>query len=408
MSYLSDYLHWNSGNECPENFHIFASLTLISAVVNRKVYIDWPPNRIHTNLYTFLVGDQGSRKGVAKSAFYNLLVEHFTHIPRGASTTTPQAITKRLASDECTVGFIDPNGMTEEVHTMVFSIGELKHFLGINQAGMLDLFTDAWDEKYLEADYKSTGTDVIKNPYIVMLACETPDWILARLKTELISGGFCRRVLWIHEKVKRTAIAKPFVSPEMIASRDRCIERLKKAMAKIGQVTFSPEADEYYCAWYYKHESTPPADPLMKGFHTSHHELALKIATLLTLVDSDKMVLELETLKVALALLDRIIPGMHDLFRGAGRNVLAQPTERMLDWLLAKGGESTEKELLQFMSRDMDPRECYAVMQHLQKTEQIVVGDKEITLKEPNGTERKIRKRVVMTKEKYERTNKAS
>lgn len=385
MSYLKDYLFYNSGNECPENFHIFGALGLVSSVINRKVYIDWPPNRIYTNLYILLVGDQGSRKGVAKSCMYNALVQHFPAVPRGASTTTPQAITKRLASSDCTVAFRDENDIVTNVHAITFCISEFKHFLGINMSGMIDLLTDAYDEVYIEADYKNTGNDPIERPYIVLLACETPDWVLERMKNTIISGGFARRLIPVFEKSIRMPIPTPYVTPDMQAAMDRCITKLKSASTKVGKMGFTPEAKEYYEKWYMAHFKRPPSDPLMKGFHSSHHTQLLKIACLLTLVDREEMLLTVEYIQLAQALLERVLPGMEELFKGAGRNVLALPTQRILQWLQTKGGKVLEKELRMFGCRDMDPRELESTILHLQRTEQIV-----LTIETTNNVSRRM------------------
>lgn len=371
MPFLRDLLFYNSGNECPENYIIFAGLATASAVCCRRAYIDWPPNRLYPNIYPFLIGDQGSRKGVAKQVMFHFLLKDFPLVPRGASTTSPQAITKKLASQDCIIGFKDENDVYQEAHVLVFCVGELKHFLGLNQSGMIDLFTDAYDEIYLEADYKNTGNDPIPNPYLVLLACETPDWILTRLKTELISGGFARRIIPVYEKEKRCAIPSPFVTPDMEKARERCVADLQKLEQKFGRVSLSPDAAEYYSAWYIKHEKNPPSDPLAKGFHSSQHAQVLKIGCLLTLLERDEMVMDLELLQVSISLIDRIVPGMLELFSGAGRNQLALPTKRLVQWIEAKGGRCSEKDFRLFADRDMDPREVEGVIKHLFNTEQI-------------------------------------
>lgn len=386
MSFLSDYLFFNSGNEAPENFHLWSALAVASAVVNRKVYIDWPPHRIYTNLYVLLVGDQGSRKGVAEGLAKDTVKLNFPNIPIGASVTSPQAITKKMASIECTHSFVDELGVSTEVHPIAFFVSELKHFLGLNQMGMIDLLTDAYDDKYIEADYKTAGNDIIINPYITLLACETPDWILTRLKNEMISGGFARRIIPIYEKSIREPIPIPFQTPEMMKAQFRCISTLQKISQKIGQVKFTPKAKDIYAKWYTDELRKPPIEPLMRGFASSKHTQMLKVATLLTLLDTDDLLLTEETILISIQLIQNTLPGMEELYKGAGRNELARPTERLMEWLNSRGGVVAEKEFLLVANRDMDPRESYSVLMHLKNTEQIVILEQTL----PNGNKKRL------------------
>ena len=130
----------------------------------------------------------------------------------------------------------------------------------------------------------------------------------------------------------------------------------------------------------------------MEGFHSSKHTQILKVAMLLTVVENGNLALTEDMLKVAIGLIERIEPGMEELYKGAGRNELAQPTERLIVWLNLKGGVVPEKEFLLTANRDMDPREAYSVMQHLQKTDQIVILEEKFA----NGRTR----RLVATKTK--------
>lgn len=384
MPFLKDYLYFNSGNEAPENYHIWSSLALISSVVSRKVYMDWTQSRVYPNLYICLVGRQGSRKSTAKDIARDILEDHFPEIPCGADVTSSQAITKRLADSDCTVAFTDEFGASVEIHPCSFFINELKHFLGISPQNMLEFLTDIYDRKFIKTDYKNSGMDIIPNPYIVMLACETPEWILSKLKTEIISGGFARRLIPVFESKKRCNIPEPFMDEDMAKAKVRVVETLKKAKGLVGPMSWEPEAKKFYDEWYMGLKN--PDDPLMEGFYSSKHTQILKVAMLLTAVEYNDRVLRKEIIEVSMALVERIEPGMCLLYKGAGRNELAQPTERLLTWVTSRGGIVSEKEFRLTADRDMNPREAYSVMQHLQQTDQIRILEETL----PSGMKRKM------------------
>jgi len=371
MPYLADVLEFNRGNECPENFLIFAALATAGAVVERKVYTDWNQQRIYTNLYTSLIGPSGNRKTTTKDIFRDIFVEFFPAAPIGPSVTSPQQLMKRLASDECLRAFQDENKIGVEVRPLTFFINELAHFLGVNQIAMIDFLTDIYDSKFIDADYKNTGQDLIPNPYITILGCATGEWVMNKLRGDIISGGFARRNIMIYEERKRCNIPRPFLTPEGAKAKQRVVARLKQVADLVGPMRWEDSAAEFYDSWYMAHNPNIE-DRFMEAYFSSKHVIMVKIAMLLSMCDYADMILHLDSMQMALALLQRIEPGMMKLYRGIGRNVLAEPTQRLLAWVESRGGWVPDKEFRLVASRDMRPDEVMGVMRHLESTDQIV------------------------------------
>ena len=122
----------------------------------------------------------------------------------------------------------------------------------------------------------------------------------------------------------------------------------------------------------------------MEGFHSSKHIQVLKIAALLTAVETGQLTLMPDYIALASALVERIEPGISSLYQGAGRNELAAPMENLLQAIRIAGGALSEKEFLMLANRDMQPRESYATILHLEKTEQV----RKIEKTSPNGVKR--------------------
>ena len=59
-NFLSDYLLYNSGNECPHNYHIWSALAVVASTVGPKVHFDYQYIKIFLNPYIILVGEQGN------------------------------------------------------------------------------------------------------------------------------------------------------------------------------------------------------------------------------------------------------------------------------------------------------------------------------------------------------------
>src|SRR5882672_7575845 len=110
MSFLADYLHRNSGNEVPRNYHIWSALTVLSSIVSRKVCINMDQFKIYPNLYVCLVGDQANRKTIAKDIAYDLLRKIAPELPVSGESMSKEAITKFMAANEQLRTFVDAEG----------------------------------------------------------------------------------------------------------------------------------------------------------------------------------------------------------------------------------------------------------------------------------------------------------
>lgn len=389
MSIIKDYLFFNEGNEAPRNYHTWVFLSVMSTLVGRKVWINRAPeghkaySMLFCNLYGCLVGSQGARKTTAKDVGYDLLREVGPDVPVSAESMSKEAITQFMAQDPQMRTFTDKNGVITEYRPMAFFVTELKNFLSINPVSMIDFLTTIYDRKFYDVITKNKGTDTIVNPYVVFLACETPEWIINRLKESIISGGFSRRCVYVYELERERRITFPGYNAEQEAALVRVKLHLKALRKVVGEFKWDPEARKFYDHWYQTLKM--PDDPLMKGYYESKHDQVLKIAMLLALSeDLVNLILKVDHIKAALIFLDSIEPNMAKLSAGAGRNELAHPTVKLLEKLEQAGGLLPEKTLARLAQADMDPREIWSVFNHLTNTEQWKKFEKEETA--PDGT----------------------
>jgi hypothetical protein len=370
MSFIQDYLTYNKGNECPRSFHLWSAFAVLSAVVGRKVHIDLGYFVVHPNLYICLVGDQGSRKSTAKDIARDLVVETFPDIPVAASVMTREAITKFLGSAESMRSYKEPSGAIIEWHPYVLFINELKNFLSVNPGGMIDFLTDIYDRKYFDVGTKNKGTDLITNPCFTILACETPGWISRKLKEDIISGGFSRRMIFIYETEESIRIPFPTITPESAEAWKRVQAHLRMVNDIIGPFVWTDDARTFYDKWYRSMKS--PDDENMKGYYRSKHIQLLKICMLLALAEPQpKLILTHDLLVLGLAHLDSIEPNMPKLSAAAGRNELAIPMQRVLQLIAERGGFIPEKVLQRDTSNHMNPMEQSMVLRFLKDTDQI-------------------------------------
>jgi len=355
----------------PKRHHMWAAISILSMTMGRKVYVDHSYYRIYPTMYICLVGRQGIRKGTAKDLASELFIEVFPTYPLGSSVMSREAIVTRLAEADSARIYTDETGQSIEFRPMAFFINELKNFMSINPQGMIEFLTDIYDRKHFNAGTIKHGLQTILHPCINILACETPDWIIDKLKLKVISGGFSRRMLYVYETEQAERITFPYVSPEALAARDWCAKHLEKIAQVAGSFTWdSQKTRDFFDQWF---KALPiPDDTVMAGFYEAKDVLAQKVAMMLAVAQPEpKLIFTEELLSTAIAFLESIEENLPKLSVAVGRNELALPQQRLLELVKKHGGIVTERLLKKLSQADMTPMEYCMIVRHLEETRQI-------------------------------------
>ncbi len=340
--------------------------------MGRKVYVDHQYYRISPMMYICLVGRQGIRKGTAKDLASDMFTEVFPTYPLGPSVISREKIVEQMSLPESARSYSDENGELVEFRPMGFFVNELKNFMSINPQGMIEFLTDIYDRKQFNAGTLKHGLQNILHPCINILACETPDWIIDKLKLKIISGGFSRRMLYVYETEQSERITFPYISPEAAAARQWCCAHLEKISTISGAFRWDcQETRDYFDCWF---KSLPvPDDTVMAGFYEAKDVLAQKVAMMLAVAQMEpKLVFTQELLSTAIAFLESIEENLPKLSIAVGRNELALPQQQLLELLRKNGGMLSERQLKTVTQLDMSPMEYTTIMRHLEDTKQVL------------------------------------
>lgn len=368
MSFLKDYMKFVEGNEAHPNYHMFAALVALSSVVSRRVWIDLGYFQVHPNLYVVLVGPPAGRKTTAMSICKDLLRE-LKDIPFSAECVTKEKLVQDLATNERS--HIIQEGKPPLVYTpLTICVTELSQFLGAASAHMVDFLTTIYDQPFYELKTKNKGSESIVGPYIVLLSCTTPAWITARLRDDVISGGFSRRAIFVFEEDEGRRIAFPKITDEMRKAWDNVVSRSRYLMTVAGQFKWHPEAQAFFQHWYENLQI--PKDPMVYGYYRSKHIQLLKIAMLISVSERDTLELQKSDLEFGLNILGLIEPNLPRVFEGLGRNELNQIAQSILSML--RGGPLPEKEIFKTFFREGSQDEIQRIIHHLVSTDRIDRG----------------------------------
>lgn len=329
--------------------------------------------RVYANLYTVLVGPPGGRKTTAMSIAKNLMRE-VKDIPFSAESETKEAIIGRMVSTERTMNMelAQKGGSRGPIvySPLTICVTELAEFIGPSQEGMTTFLTTVYDQDFYDYGTIKRGQELITGPYLVLLGCTTPAWITARLRDDVISGGFSRRAIFALETERGKRITFPTITAEMMQCWVHCVEYCRKLKSLQGVFKWHPDAMKFYDHWY--QTMVIPDDPLLAGYYDTKHIQLLKVSMLLAISESMDLVLEERHLKLGLEQLFLTERNLHRVFEGIGRNELNAMASKMLDLLRQNGGVMTEKAVYSKMFQDGNDTEIRQVIEHLTNSDKVV------------------------------------
>lgn len=382
MSFLSDYREFTKGTEAHPTYHTFSGLVALSSIISRRVWIEQGYFKVFPNLYVVLVGPPGNRKTSAMSIAKSLIRELKT-IPFSAECVTKEKLVLDLADQERMVESF-PTDHPQKIYTpMTVMVTELSEFLGMGSIGMINFLTTIYDQDFYEHRTKNKGETLITGPFLNLLACTTPDWITTYLRSDVISGGFSRRAIFVLETGKANRITFPKVTDEAKAAWEKVMAHARKLAKVAGPIQWHPDASAFYDQWYQTLQM--PHDETISGYYETKHMQLLKISMLICLSEGTELLLRKEHLIFGLELLKLAEENLSRVFAGIGRNELNAAAAKVMDMMSAaevkkvkigdkefEGPLITEKKLRGLMFRLVDAQEMDRVLSHLIDTDKLL------------------------------------
>jgi hypothetical protein len=326
-NFLEAYKVYSSGNEAPPIFHRWTALSCLACFASRRVWVPQGFFTVYPNLYTVFVGNPGNGKSTAMRIGKDLVRGLEKYCPIVPPSITREALTQDMGDKESKYfkEYMYQGKKLEYTPALVFA-NEIVTLLGTNPIGMIEFFTDIWDEDMFEVKTKNKGTDVIPRPFVNMLACMTPETTSNLLKESIISGGFARRCIFVYAQRKGEAVPRPTLTVEQLEAKDWCIKWGAQLCHLVGEFKWTTEAESVFDQWYYKNHQfvATNADVWSKS------ALVLKVAMLLALANSLDLLLEAKHINLALNMLAENEVDMGRVFAGTGRNPEASIASRIM------------------------------------------------------------------------------
>lgn len=340
--WLSAFIDYAQYGEAPKRMYFWVGVSAIAGALRRRVWIDQTYFKWHPNFYLILVAPPGIVSKSTTAAISMNLLRKVPGIKFGPDVVTWQALVSAFA--EASETFI----YQEEHHPMsaiTIESSEFGNLLNPQDKDMVDLLVNLWDGKQggFQKKTKHSGSDMIENPWINLIACTTPAWIAGNFPEYIIGGGFTSRCLFVYADTKRQYVAYPGLEvPRGIKDQEaKLIADLEHiAMNLCGEYKLTPAAVKYGKEWYEHHYKNRPKnldDDRFGGYIARKQTHVHKLAMILSASCSDDLWIDTEQLALANQMVTDLEEDMPQVFSKIGRSDVSVQAERMIKFIEREG-----------------------------------------------------------------------
>ena len=372
-NWLQSYLEYTKYTESSTIFHKWVGISTISGVLQRKVHFKFGRINIYPNLFVVLVADPGVARKTQAINYGEELIDKTPGITLSADATTQQALLEDLET-----GIID-SAMTDgaiyrHASLSIFS-GEFESFLGQKKDNtkMVITLTDLFDCKNRPFRYrtKHSGSNIVVNPYLTILAATTPTSLASSLPSESIGAGLTTRILFIWADKKQRKVPIPEITEEIEDLKEILISDLTIISRISGEYNFSNESRKWWNVFYNKFEEQDPnrlcKDPAFMGWYSRKPLFLIKIGTIVAASKGNDLIVTPKDFEEAYEILEEIEPGMSKAFSAVGKSDTSAEVE-LVRGIIERHGCISEKSLLQMVWRDIDAKKFDGVIDTLTRS----------------------------------------
>jgi hypothetical protein len=329
------FLAYTQNVEAPPAFRLWTGISVISAALQRKVWVHFPEHlvTVYPNMYVVLTAPPGvCRKGTIIN-----VGERFLRRLKGpyllANDITREKMLREMREHPVETQI---DGELIRHHSVTCIAEEFSTLLGTKDTDMLVTLTKLWnaDDLY-KYSTKTSGEDEIPNFYITLLAGTTPQWLSSSLPKEAIGGGFTSRIVFVCETKKQQArsLTDEVQDAETLELEGPLLADLGNHIFKLkGEVQWTAGAGTWYSEWYYKLMANEPSIQDLR-FHDYlfGRKPVIVWKTAMCLAASDRSVdhkgrpvITQGTMEQAVGMLDDLEAMMPHAFGGYGQSELSE------------------------------------------------------------------------------------
>lgn len=354
QNWISSYAAaMNPITESPDAYVIWSAISVISAVLKKKVWVDRGTYLIYPNQYIVLVGPPGIGKGAAIHPAHSFIKDY--NQPKLANylsdrQTAPEII-KKLADGFQSQSVVNGTIAVTTESAAIIMATELSTFLGSSD-WMAGFLCDTWDKNEYDYGTKNKGDYYIKNMCVSLIGACVPDFI-RRVNghinaTDAVNGGFTARTIFVFANEKSKSLPWPLALKNTL-NGNALITALREDLETIaklkGEYKLDPAAFVEWVKFYDSIKAKDEDSDVIRHFKSRQNVHVLKVAMCLSAANDDSLVINNWCLQTAITLVQGVLNTLDVTFRGVGESSLSEATAKVQTYIERKG-LTTRRELI--------------------------------------------------------------
>lgn len=359
-NWIDSYLEFTSESEAPEPFHLWSALWGISAAVERKVWLDQGYFTLYPNMFVVLTGPPASRKTTASNIMKNILEEGEV-LGENPDMTSKEALLQELGNSTKT---FELKGENVRHCSMSLVSSEWSTFMGDKDMDMCNTLCKLYDcDSKFNKWTKTQGRDKIVNTFLSLLGCSTATQIGDCLPYKAVGGGLTSRIIFVVEgEQKERRNSRPSISKEKKALREKLVNDIRHINTLSGEFEWSDMGGQWFDDWYVNRDEKIKSDSKFEHYSDRKPVHLVKMAMLLSIAESDELVVHRRHLERALEMLNEAEIRMPEALGGVGMSLSAPVVSKVMQ-LIKEHKEITQKELQGYLWRDANRTELISALE---------------------------------------------
>jgi hypothetical protein len=374
-NFLRQFKSLFEGTEVPDRFAVWAGVSCLSAMLERRIWIDMNLFTIYPNMFVVFVADAGRMRKSTAAAVTRKLLSKTDPGPRMiAQKTTPEALIDALR----VIRTDSQTALLQETCGGIVVANELVTFINRDtyERGLGALMIELWDcpEKY-EYRTRNRPTEEIHYGHLSLLGATTIHSLRDAIPLAAMGDGFTSRTIFVYVDTPAPPVPRPVQSKAFKQTEQDLIKHLQGLSTMSGEVTFSDEAGEFFDDEYRRfYASQLFDDPKFQAYASRRDKHLLKVGMCLMAAEGGGMELTTSHLQGAKILLEDIEGSMRTVFDRIAMTEGGSLTEEVFTIISKSAGKSASRsEVLRRMGHKLSANDLRSIIETLVVSGRIVL-----------------------------------
>lgn len=342
-NWIESYTHYTRLDEAPEQFHLWTSLAMLSAAVNRNCWMERGYGQTFPNLYILFLGPSGVGKSSASGIGISMLKTTPLQVHIFKDFITPAGLIEFMAG-ACVSTEIQ--GKIIHKTPILIYASELGTLLnprsGVRELTLLltELFNKPDDH---EDRTGKRGKVLIRKPNVTFFACCFPEWIDEELMSVSLRSGFLGRMCVITGYKKRRLAPTIELTTDDIQLHKDLLNDLEHIGNLYGEMSWTPKAYKAWTDWYMSQpkDFSESDDAIeVKGFTARRAQFVQRLAMLHAIAQRDDALVDIPDLEFGKYHIDQCETNSRRLKLKSPHVILTNKTRMYILKLQAKMGDT--------------------------------------------------------------------